>query len=127
MKLFSFLMLVLTFAPLWAQEAAGAAPAGEQPSAIMSFLPFILLFVVMWLFFIRPKQKEMKKMDDMRKTLKKGDKVLTFAGIMGFVHNIDDNTITIRTGSSTIEFQKAAIQSVVESAPSNDSKTEETK
>ena len=75
MKL-SALLVTLSSIAAFAQDAAPAANA-EQPSAIASFLPLILLFVVMWLFFIRPKQKEMKQMDAMRKALKKGDKVMT--------------------------------------------------
>ena len=73
MKL-SALLVTLSSIAAFAQDAA-AQP--EQPGALASFLPLILLFVVMWLFFIRPKQKEMKQMDEMRKQLKKGDKVMT--------------------------------------------------
>lgn len=109
MKRLTFLA-ALTATPIFAQEAA--QPQGG--SALGAFLPFILLFVVMWLFFVRPKQKEMKKQDEMRKALKKGDKVTTFAGIIGVVHSLDDNTVTLRTGSSTIEFQKMAVQAVIQ-------------
>lgn len=113
------LLAALTATPIFAQEAAQPAGGG-----IGAFLPFILLFVVMWLFFVRPKQKEMKKQDEMRKALKKGDKVTTFAGIIGVVHSLDDNTVTIRTGSSTIEFQKIAIQGVIQPVVSEAPKDE---
>ena len=100
MKL-SALLVTLSSIAAFAQDAAPAANA-EQPSAIASFLPLILLFVVMWLFFIRPKQKEMKQMDAMRKALKKGDKVMTAAGIIGTVTAMEEgsNTITVRTAST---------------------------
>ena len=110
MKL-SALLVTLSSITAFAQDAAAAQP--EQPGALASFLPLILLFVVMWLFFIRPKQKEMKQMDEMRKQLKKGDKVMTSAGIIGVVAAMEDNLITLRTGSSTIEFDKAAILRVM--------------
>ena len=109
MKL-SALLVTLSSIAVFAQDAA-AQP--EQPGALASFLPLILLFVVMWLFFIRPKQKEMKQMDEMRKQLKKGDKVMTAAGIIGTIANIEENIITLRTGTSTIEFEKAAILRVI--------------
>ena len=64
MKIKTLLITLSASAMAFAEEAAP-----EQPSAIASFLPLILLFVVMWLFFIRPKQKEMKQMDQMRKEL----------------------------------------------------------
>ena len=113
MKL-SALLVTLSSIAAFAQEAAEAEQ--QQPSAIGSFLPLILLFVVMWLFFIRPKNKEMKKMEEMRKALKKGDKVITTAGIVGTVTNIEDSTnlITVRTASTTlIDFEKQAILRVL--------------
>jgi preprotein translocase subunit YajC len=127
MKL-SALLVTLSSIAAFAQEAAPE----QQQGGIMSFLPLILLFVVMWLFFIRPKNKEMKKMEEMRKALKKGDKVMTTAGIIGTVTNIDETgtSITVRTASTTlIEFEKSAILRVLnaEAAPAAAAKTEEKK
>ena len=126
MKL-SALLVTLSSIAAFAQEAAEAE---QQPSAISSFLPLILLFVVMWLFFIRPKNKEMKKMEEMRKALKKGDKVITTAGIIGTVTNIDETatTISVRTGSTTIiDFEKSAILRVLNAETAAPAKTEEKK
>lgn len=127
MKL-SALLVTLSSIAAFAQEAAPE----QQQGGIMSFLPLILLFVVMWLFFIRPKNKEMKKMEEMRKALKKGDKVITTAGIIGTVTNIDETgtSITVRTASTTlIEFEKSAILRVLnaEAAPAAPAKNEEKK
>ena len=127
MKL-SALLVTLSSIAAFAEEAAPE----QQQGGIMSFLPLILLFVVMWLFFIRPKNKEMKKMEEMRKALKKGDKVITTAGIIGTVTNIDETgtSITVRTASTTlIEFEKSAILRVLnaEAAPAAAAKTEEKK
>ena len=126
MKL-SALLVTLSSIAAFAQEAAPE----QQQGGIMSFLPLILLFVVMWLFFIRPKNKEMKKIEEMRKALKKGDTVMTTAGIIGTVTNIDETgtSITVRTASTTlIEFEKSAILRVLnaEAAPAA-TKTEEKK
>ena len=125
MKL-SALLVTLSSIAAFAEEAAPE----QQPSAIGSFLPLILLFVVMWLFFIRPKNKEMKKMEEMRKALKKGDKVITTAGIIGTVTNIDETgtTISVRTGSTTIiDFEKSAILRVLNAEAAQATKTEEKK
>lgn len=109
MKFYIIAAALLT-TPLFAQEEAASGPSG-----IMAFLPFILMFVVMYLFFIMPKQKEMKKMDAIRKALKKGDRVLTTAGIIGAVSNIEGSVVTIKTGDSTkIDFEKSAILRVLE-------------
>lgn len=125
MKL-SALLVTLSSIAAFAQEAAPE----QQQGGIMSFLPLILLFVVMWLFFIRPKNKEMKKMEEMRKALKKGDKVITTAGIIGTVTNIDETgtTVSVRTGSTTIiDFEKSAILRVLNAETAPAAKTEEKK
>ncbi len=124
MKL-SALLITLASVAAFAQDAA----AEQQPSALGGFLPLILMFVVMWLFFIRPKNKEMKQQEEMRKALKKGDKVMTTAGIIGVVTNIEEGstTITIRTGSTTlIDFEKAAVLRVL-NAEAKPAATEEKK
>ena len=123
MKL-SALLVTLSSIAAFAQEAD---PAQQPGGGIMGFLPIILLFVVMWLFFIRPKNKEMKQMEEMRKALKKGDKVMTTAGIIGTVTNIEESTgyVTVRTSSTTlIEFEKGAILRVLnaEAKPAEEKK-----
>ncbi|MCF0221461.1 MAG: preprotein translocase subunit YajC [Fibrobacter sp.] len=127
MKL-SALLISLASVAAFAQDAAAEQPQGSTMGA---FLPLILMFVVMWFFFIRPKNKEMKQQEAMRKALKKGDKVMTTAGIIGVVTNIDETStqITIRTGSTTlIDFEKAAVLRVLnaETKPA-ETKTEEKK
>ena len=123
MKL-SALLVTLSSIVAFAQEAAPAQPQG---GGIMGFLPIILLFVVMWLFFIRPKNKEMKQMDAMRTALKKGDKVMTAAGIIGTVTAMEEgsSTITVRTASTTlIDFDKSAILRVLNAEAKADDKKE---
>ncbi|MCQ2109433.1 MAG: preprotein translocase subunit YajC [Fibrobacter sp.] len=125
MKL-SALLISLASVAAFAQDAA----AEQQPSALGGFLPLILMFVVMWFFFIRPQSKERKLQEEMRKGLKKGDKVMTTAGIIGIVTNIDETstTVTVRTGSTTlIDFEKAAILRVLNAEAKPAEKTEEKK
>lgn len=127
MKL-SALLISLASVAAFAQEAGADQPQG---SALGGILPLVLMFVVMWFFFIRPKNKEMKQQEAMRKALKKGDKVMTTAGIIGVVTNIDETStqVTVRTGSTTlIDFEKAAILRVLnaEVKPA-EAKTEEKK
>ena len=55
-----------------------------------------LIFVVMWLFMIRPQRKEQKKLEEFRKSLKKGDKVVTAGGIYGVVDEIKDRSVLIK-------------------------------
>ncbi|MDR3000667.1 MAG: preprotein translocase subunit YajC [Fibromonadaceae bacterium] len=108
MKIIAILMTLPIFA--MAEGAQEQAPA----SPLFTFLPFILMFVVMYIFFILPKQKENKKIEEMRTSLKKGDKVLTVAGIVGTVSNIDDRFVSVKTGDTKIDFEKVAIVKLLE-------------
>ena len=115
MKL-SALIVTLSSIAAFAQEAA--VQAEQQPGGLLGspIIMMVLIFGVMWLFFIRPQSKERKKMEEMRKALKKGDKIITTAGIIGTVTSIEDNSniITVRTGSTTfIDFDKSAIVRVM--------------
>ena len=108
---YSALLALIFAASAFAQEAGAEQPQG---SMFMGLLPFILMFVVMYLFFIMPKQKEMKKLDAMRKALKKGDQVLTAAGIIGTVMSVEGNIVSVKTGSDTrLDFEQSAIVRVL--------------
>ena len=128
MKL-SALIVTLSSIAAFAQEAAEQAE--QQPGLLGSpILMMVLVFGVMWLFFIRPQSKERKKMEEMRKTLQKGDRVMTSAGILGTVTNIDETgtTVTVRTGSTTfIDFDKQAILRVINAEVKAEEKKDEKK
>jgi preprotein translocase subunit YajC len=129
MKL-SALLVTLSSIAAFAQEAAEQAE--QQPGGLLGspILMMVLIFGVMWLFFIRPQSKERKKMEEMRKTLKKGDRVMTSAGILGTVTNIDETgtTVTVRTGSTTfIDFDKQAILRVINAEVKAEEKKDEKK
>jgi preprotein translocase subunit YajC len=103
----------LVILPVFAMaQEAPAAPA--QPSLMGAFLPFLLMFVVMYIFFILPKQRENKKTEQMRSSLKKGDKVLTVAGIIGIISHVDDRFVCIKTGDTKIDFEKASVVKLLE-------------
>ena len=60
-------------------------------SGIGQFIPLILIFVIFYFFLIRPQQKKVKEHKLMVESLKRGDKVITSAGIIGTVERIIDN------------------------------------
>lgn len=83
-------------------------------AALAQLLSFILMFVVMYWFFIRPKQKEMQKLEEMRKNLKKGDSVVTIGGMIGSVHSVGEQSVIVKADEGTkLEFEKSAIARVV--------------
>jgi len=62
-----------------------------QNSGISQFIPLILIFVIFYFFLIRPQQKKVKEHKTMVENLKRGDKVVTSAGIIGTIERIIDN------------------------------------
>src|ERR1700761_9744052 len=79
-------------------------------SGLQTLLPFALIAIVFYFFMIRPqvkKQKDQKKYVD---ELKKGDKVITTAGIHGKIADLNDTTFLIETeGGGKIRFDKSAV------------------
>lgn len=77
---------------------------------IQSFLPIILLFLVMYLFLIRPQMKKAKQEKQFAAQLKKGDKVITMGGLHGRVLELfDDGTCIIESGAGKMKFERSAI------------------
>jgi preprotein translocase subunit YajC len=63
---------------------------------MMSLLPFVLIFVIMYFLILRPQQKRAKQHQEMVKNLRRGDNVVTSGGILGKVTKVvDDDQIEI--------------------------------
>ena len=85
------------------------APA-QQGSSWSGLLMIVLIFVIFWLFFIRPQNKRAKEQQKFRENLQKGDKVVTIGGIHGKVEEVRENTVLVNVDNNTkIEFEKSAI------------------
>lgn len=79
-------------------------------SGLVSFLPMILIIIVFYFFMIRPQMKKAKDHKKYIEELKKGDKVVTSAGIHGRIVDINDTTFLIEVeGGTKIRFDKSAI------------------
>lgn len=89
-----------------------AAPAASSAAGSASmWIMFILIFVVMWFFMIRPQRKQQKALEEMRRSLKKGDKVVTAGGIYGVVADLDERTVLMKVdGEVKLRVDKSSIQ-----------------
>ncbi|MDT0555116.1 preprotein translocase subunit YajC [Patiriisocius hiemis] len=77
---------------------------------IQGFLPIILLFLVMYLFLIRPQMKRQKQEKKFANEIKTGDKVITKSGLHGKILNLnDDGTCIIETGAGKMKFERSAL------------------
>jgi len=70
-------------------QDAGAAPPDATPSALMNYLPFILIFGVFYVLVIRPQQKKLSEQEKMIKALQRGDRIVTTGGIHGKISKIE--------------------------------------
>lgn len=79
-------------------------------SSLMNFLPMILIVVVFYFFMIRPQMKKAKDHKKFVSEMKKGDKVVTTAGIHGKIVDMNETTIVLETeGGGKIRFDKSAV------------------
>jgi len=70
--------------------------AGGDGGMLMSLLPFVLIFVIMYFLILRPQQKRVKQHAEMVKNVRRGDTVITNGGLIGKVTKvIDDDQIEI--------------------------------
>ena len=97
------------------QAATGAADAAAQQAAgpaqlIASFLPLILIFVVMYLLMIRPQKKKEKALREKISKMKVGDKAVSIGGIVGKISKIKDDFVILETGNIGTQDQKSYIK-----------------
>lgn len=83
----------------------------QTGSGISAFLPFLLMFVVIYFFMIRPQMKRQKQEKAFQSSLSRGAKVVTSSGMHGKIVDIveDDNTVILETGAGRIKFEQTAI------------------
>jgi len=89
----------------YAQSAVGGPGGG-----LMSFLPIVLMFVVLYFLMIRPQMKRQKEQKSMIDALAKGDEVITAGGLLGKVTKVSDAYITVEVAAGTeVVMQKSAV------------------
>lgn len=74
--------------PAFAQGFGG----GGTNDILMSLVPFVLIFIIMWFLIIRPQQKRVKTHQEMIKNVRRGDTVITTGGIIAKVSKVVDDT-----------------------------------
>ncbi|MFZ6800644.1 preprotein translocase subunit YajC [Undibacterium sp. Di24W] len=93
---------------------AQAAGAAGTESSLMSFLPIILMFVVLYFVMIRPQMKRQKEQKSMLDALAKGDEVITAGGIAGKVTKVTDAFVSVEVSNGVdIQIQKSAVTTLL--------------
>jgi preprotein translocase subunit YajC len=90
--------------------AQTAPAAGGAAGGLMSFLPIILMFVVLYFLMIRPQMRRQKEQKTMIEALSKGDEVVTAGGMLGKITKVGDAYVTLEIADGTeVIVQKAAV------------------
>lgn len=76
---------------------------------LQQFLPFLLMFVVIYFFMIRPQQKRAKNEKQFESDLKVGDRIVTKSGIHGKIAELAETTIVIETMSGKLKMERTSI------------------
>ena len=75
---------------MWISTAYAQGTGIFDQSALVQFLPLILIFVVFYFLLIRPQQRKAKDHKTMLDALRRGDRVVTGGGIIGTVARVDN-------------------------------------
>ena len=99
---------------------AQAAPGAGGPGPIVTILPFILIFVIMYFMVIRPQQKKAKQHQDLLSKLKRNDEVMTSGGIYGKVIDLKETVVTLEVAPNVrIRVHRPQISAVLTAEKAN--------
>ncbi len=95
-------------------QNAWALGDGAQEPSLVGFLPLIILFVVFYLFLIRPQMKRQKDHSKMVDALAKGDEAVTTGGLLGRITEVGSNFVKLEIAKGTeVKVQKHAIAQIM--------------
>jgi preprotein translocase subunit YajC len=90
------------------------AAGGDMQSSLMSMLPLVLMFVVLYFVMIRPQMKKQKEHRAMVEALAKGDEVVTAGGMLGKVSKLGDSFIGVEIANGVeVQLQRSAVVQVL--------------
>ncbi len=97
--------------------AFAQAPAAGGDAGLMSFLPIILMFVLLYFLMIRPQSKRAKEHQATIAAVKKGDDVITAGGIRGRVTKVSDDEAEVEIASGVrVKVVKSTLSQVLNAA-----------
>jgi preprotein translocase subunit YajC len=95
-------------------QTQAASPAAGGPNPIASFVPLILIFIIMYFILFRPQMRRQKEQQRLVAALKTGDRVVTASGIHGLISNVKETTVILKVADNVkIEIEKSAVATVL--------------
>ena len=109
----------MLISPAYAQDAVGVT------SAVLNYLPIILIFGVFYFLLIRPQQTRAREMKAMLAALRRGDRVVTAGGILGTVQRVKEGSNEIEVDIAPnvrVTVMRDTITTVLKPVAANDAK-----
>jgi preprotein translocase subunit YajC len=98
----------------FAQTAPAATAGGDMQSTLMSMLPLLLMFAVLYFVMIRPQMKKQKEHRAMIDALAKGDEVVTAGGFLGKVSKLGEAYVGLELATGVeVQMQRSAVVQVL--------------
>ena len=98
----------MIISPAYAQAIGGA------DSGLLSFLPIILLFVILYFLMIRPQMKRAKEQKAMIEALQKGDEVVAAGGVIGKITKLGESFAHIEVANGVeLQVQRSSVVQVL--------------
>ncbi|HOW48727.1 MAG TPA: preprotein translocase subunit YajC [Rubrivivax sp.] len=93
---------------------AQTAASGGTESSLLSLLPLVLMFVVLYFIMIRPQMKRQKEHKAMVEALAKGDEVVISGGVLGRIARLGDTTLHVEVANGVeLQVQRSAVVQVL--------------
>lgn len=97
-----------------AAHADGAAPAASQGSSLLTFLPIVAVFILMYFMVMRPQSKRAKAQRELMSQLAKGNEIVFAGGLTGRITKVNDDYVKVEiTEGTELTIQKNAVIAVL--------------
>jgi preprotein translocase subunit YajC len=95
-------------------QTAPAAAGGDTQSSLLSLLPLVLMFVVLYFIMIRPQMKRQKEHKAMVEAIGKGDEVVIGGGVLGRVAKVGESYLHVEVANGVeLQVQRASVVQVL--------------
>jgi len=95
-------------------QTAPAATGGGAESSLLSMLPLVLMFVVLYFIMIRPQMKKQKEHKAMIEALAKGDEVVIAGGVIGRIAKMGESFVHVEVANGVeLQVQRPSVIQVL--------------
>ncbi|MBN8509615.1 MAG: preprotein translocase subunit YajC [Burkholderiales bacterium] len=99
---------------MFISDAFAQTASGSPESSLLSLLPLVLMFVVLYFIMIRPQMKRQKEHKAMVEALAKGDEVVLGGGVLGRISKIGDSYLHVEVANGVeLQVQRASVVQVL--------------